>query len=66
MNKNEDDKVNLDSFASLTGFPVELIRKELFENANVDSEINLEDLRAAMLSYLDSTMLESEVVTEKN
>lgn len=62
MNTNEDKKVDLDSFAEMVGFPVELIRKELFENAEVKSEVSLEELRSAMLSYLDSTMMESEVV----
>ena len=62
MNTNEDKKVDLDSFAEMAGFPVELIRKELFENSKEkQNEVSLDDLRKAMLSYLDSTMMEQNV-----
>ena len=57
MNTNKDDKVNLERFAELTGFPLELIRKELFSTKETSGEISLEELRGAMLAYLDSTML---------
>ena len=56
-NTNEDQKVNLKAFAEMTGFPVELIKKELLQDENTD-ELSLEELRAAMVSYLDSTMME--------
>jgi hypothetical protein len=54
---NENQKVDLKAFAEMTGFPVELIKKELLEDENTD-ELSLEELRAAMVSYLDSTMME--------
>ena len=58
VNTNEDKKVDLQSFADMAGFPIELIRKELFEkDPSTQNEVSLEKLRAAMLSYLDSAML---------
>ncbi|MFT6631371.1 MAG: hypothetical protein ACJAS4_001320 [Bacteriovoracaceae bacterium] len=54
---NENQKVDLKAFAEMTGFPVELIKKELLQDENTD-ELSLEELRAAMVSYLDSTMME--------
>lgn len=58
MNQNEESqKVDLNSFAKMTGFPVELIKKELLINEK--EELSLEQLRDAMVSYLDSTMMES-------
>jgi hypothetical protein len=56
---NNDQKVDLKAFADMAGFPVELVKKELLQGENTD-EVSLEDLRAAMVSYLDSTMMESE------
>lgn len=65
MNNNEESKVDLQSFADMAGFPVELIRKELFTEGEAESdEVSLHDLRKAMLSYLDSTMMEQEVIKE--
>ncbi|MAX67566.1 MAG: hypothetical protein QF441_06820 [Bacteriovoracaceae bacterium] len=59
---DENRSVNLEDFAQMAGFPVELIKKELFADNNElkeSEEVNLEELRAAMVSYLNSTMLES-------
>ena len=56
MNVKSEEKVNLNRFAELTGFPVELIKNELLVDTNQD-DINLEDLREAMLQYLNKTML---------
>lgn len=62
MNTNEDSKINLESFAQLAGFPVELIRKELFLEGRMDQgQVSLDELRRAMIAYLDSTMLEQEI-----
>ncbi len=52
----KDGKVSLETLAKMTGFPVELIKEEVF-NGEVSSQVSLEELRAAMLSYIDSTML---------
>ena len=53
-------KVSLEVLAKMTGFPVEMIKEEIFRGQGTDAEISLDDLRAAMLSYLDSTMLTKE------
>ena len=56
MNGKTEEKVNLSNFAELAGFPVELIKNELLVDKNQD-DINLDDLREAMLKYLNKTML---------
>jgi hypothetical protein len=54
----KNGKVSLDVLAKMTGFPVEMIREEIFKGHDGDhKEVSLDDLRAAMLSYIDSTML---------
>lgn len=52
-------KISLNTLAEMTGFPVELIQQELFsaEASAEDEGVSLEDLRKAMLSYIDSAML---------
>lgn len=50
-------KVSLEVLAKMTGFPVEMIKEEIFKGESLGSEVSLEDLRSAMLSYIDSTML---------
>lgn len=60
MNGSEEkSKISLDVLAKLTGFPVEMIQEEVFAGQNA-SEISLEELRSAMLSYIDSTMLSND------
>lgn len=54
---SEDQKVNLSDFANLAGFPVELVRKELVLEGKDSDEVSMDDLRAAMLKYLDQAML---------
>ncbi len=54
---SEDQIVNLSDFANLAGFPVELVRKELVLDGKDSDEISMDDLRAAMLKYLDQAML---------
>jgi len=60
----ENDKnqmVTLESLSSLTGFPVEMIKHELFNDADINGEkISLDQLRSAMVSYIDETMLTDE------
>ena len=51
-------KVSLDVLAKMTGFPVALIKEEIFKGQNSE-QVSLEDLRSAMLSYIDATMLMS-------
>lgn len=63
MNRNENEKVDLEAFANMAGFPVELVRKELFQDSSNEDEISLADLRKAMLAYIDSTMLESDIAS---
>jgi hypothetical protein len=55
----KNGKVSLEVLAKMTGFPVELIKEEIFKGESTD-QVSLEDLRAAMLSYIDSTMLMSD------
>jgi hypothetical protein len=57
--EERNGKVSLEMLAKLTGFPVELIKEEIFQGENTD-QVSLEDLRSAMLSYIDTTMLMSE------
>lgn len=55
---SNEETVDLNSFAQMAGFPVELIKKELFNGNDGSETVTLESLRSAMLSYLDKTMLE--------
>lgn len=58
-NKIEDQEIiSLESLADLTGFPVEMIRSELFKSELADEKITLSELRKAMVNYIDATMLE--------
>lgn len=54
--EEKNGKVSLEVLAKMTGFPVELIKEEIFRGEEAD-QVSLEDLRAAMLTYIDSTML---------
>jgi hypothetical protein len=54
--EEKNGKVSLEVLAKMTGFPVEVIKEEIFKGESSD-QISLESLRAAMLSYIDSTML---------
>lgn len=56
----KNGKVSLEVLAKMTGFPVEMIKEEIFSGKADTAEVSLEDLRSAMLSYIDSTMLMSE------
>lgn len=54
--ENKNGKISLEALAKMTGFPVEMIKEEIFKGQS-DSDVSLDDLRTAMLSYIDSTML---------
>jgi hypothetical protein len=58
MNGSEQvhGKVSLEVLAKLTGFPVELIKEELF-NGEISEQVSMEALRSAMLTFIDSTIL---------
>lgn len=60
--KEKQEMVTLKSLSDLTGFPVKMIKEELFSESDLQSEsISLEQLRTAMMSYLDETMLDEEL-----
>ncbi len=52
-------KISLEMLAKMTGFPVEMIKDEIFQGKGSE-DISLEDLRAAMLTYIDSSILTKE------
>jgi hypothetical protein len=54
--ENKNGKVSLEALSKMTGFPIELIKSEIFKDQS-DKEVSLDDLRTAMLSYIDSTMM---------
>lgn len=57
--KDNQEMVTLKSLSDLTGFPVKMIKEELFSHNQLSDEaVSLEDLRSAMLNYLDQTMME--------
>jgi len=53
-------KVSLAALSEMTGFPVELIQQELFMGQAGEEGVSLEQLRAAMLSFIDATLLDEE------
>jgi hypothetical protein len=59
--RSEDSMISLQELANLTGFPVELIKTELFPHAaNLEEKVSLGELRTIMLKFLDSTMMSDE------
>jgi hypothetical protein len=55
--KNSSSSVSLEVLAKMTGFPIELIKEEIFSGKDHGEEVSIDELRSAMLSYIDSTML---------
>lgn len=54
-------KITLNALSEMTGFPMELIQEELFMGKTpAEGEVALEDLRAAMLNFIDATLLKDE------
>ena len=61
MNVENTEKVDLNTFAAMAGFPTDLVKKELFEDDKAvesNDEISLEALRDAMVNYLNQTFLD--------
>ncbi|MCM2350117.1 MAG: hypothetical protein NDI69_08840 [Bacteriovoracaceae bacterium] len=54
--EEKNGKVSLEMLAKMTGFPVEMIKEEIFKGEG-DDQVSMDELRSAMLSYIDSTML---------
>lgn len=56
---NEQDVlVTLSSLSHLTGFPLSMIKKELFGEGSEVQSIRMSRLREVMLKYLDKSLLE--------
>ncbi len=55
----KNSRISLETLSKMTGFPVEMIKDEIFQGKGSE-DISLEDLRAAMLTYIDSTILTKE------
>lgn len=60
LENKTSEKISLDSLSELTGFPVEVIVKELFSAREFPSTdgVSLAELRQAMLEYINETMLQ--------
>lgn len=56
---DKKERISLETLSKMTGFPVEMIQDEIFQGKGSE-DISLEDLRAAMLTYIDSTILTKE------
>lgn len=55
----ENTQVSLATLAEMAGLPVDLVKKELFKGEEVET-CSLDQIRSAMISYIDSEMLSSE------
>ena len=55
----KNSRISLETLSKMTGFPVEMIKDEIFQGKGSE-DISLEDLRSAMLTYIDSTILTKE------
>jgi len=60
LGTENNKKVSLAALAEMTGFPVEMIEQELFMGKKNDEGVSLEELRAAMLNFIDSTLINDE------
>ena len=59
VKNSEKELVTLESLSDLTGFPIEMIKTELFNGTDLNEDtISLTELRTAMMSYIDETMLQ--------
>lgn len=59
-------KVNLFTLAEKTGFPLDLIKKELMLSGEGVEDIELTELRHLLLRYIDQTMIEEETDIKNN
>jgi hypothetical protein len=58
VDNSKQETVTLESLSDLTGFPIEMIKTELFNGTDLNEDsISLTELRTAMMSYIDETML---------
>lgn len=59
--KNQEGAVSLQSLSELTGFPLDVIKKELFLESEIsdDDLIPIGKLRELMLGFIDKTLLQS-------
>jgi hypothetical protein len=54
------ENFNMQALSDLTGFPIEMLQKELHLTAeDIENGISLEILREKMLNYVDQVMLNS-------
>ena len=51
-------KISLQALAEMTGFSADLIQQELFQGKGSEEGVSLDELRAAMLTFIDTTLLE--------
>jgi hypothetical protein len=56
---DKNGRISMEMLSKMTGFPVEMIKDEIFQGKDSE-EISLEDLRSAMLTYIDSEILTKE------
>lgn len=52
-----DEVINLESLAELAGFPVELVKSELWSGEDVPEHVSMDELRSVMMDYIDKAML---------
>ena len=55
----ENTQVSLAALAEMAGLPLDLVKKELFKGEEVET-CSLDQIRSAMINYIDSEMLSSE------
>ncbi len=54
---NESSTISLELLSKMTGFPVEMIAQEIFSDRLSLNEVSLDELRSAMLAYIDASLL---------
>lgn len=52
------DKTNLVELSKLTGFPIKMIKDELLLSHDENQEVSLNELREAMLKFIDRSFSE--------
>ncbi len=55
--QESDQMVDLADFATMAGFPIELVKKELFDKHESCDQVSMNELREFMLKYLNETMI---------
>jgi len=66
-NLDNKQRVGLSSLSELTGFPIDLLKKELLLEGVLDAneEISIEELREAMAKFVNKTLLEVEKLKDQ-